>query len=112
MKFLVDAQLPPVLCAWLGDHGHEALHVTRIGLGAASDAAIASYAEDEGATLISKDEDFVVLRLPDRFGLLWLRCGQCHQPRADRLADSPMASNHDAARPRRTFHRGDLDAVG
>lgn len=25
--------------------------------------------------LISKDEDFVVLRLPDRFILIWLRCG-------------------------------------
>jgi predicted nuclease of predicted toxin-antitoxin system len=25
--------------------------------------------------LASKDEDFVVLRLPDRFALLWLRCG-------------------------------------
>jgi len=75
MKFLVDAQLPPALCAWLGGHGHEALHVTQIGMGAANDAAIASYAETNGLTLVSKDEDFVVLRLPDRFGLLWLRCG-------------------------------------
>ena len=25
--------------------------------------------------LVTKDEDFVTLRLPDRFGLLWLRCG-------------------------------------
>lgn len=25
--------------------------------------------------LISKDEDFVTLRLPDRFAFLWLRCG-------------------------------------
>lgn len=24
---------------------------------------------------MTKDEDFVVLRLPDRFALLWLRCG-------------------------------------
>lgn len=75
MKFLVDAQLPPALCGWLREHGHEALHVNEIGMGAASDAAIASHAEANGVTLISKDEDFVVLRLPDRFGLLWLRCG-------------------------------------
>jgi predicted nuclease of predicted toxin-antitoxin system len=25
--------------------------------------------------LVTKDEDFLALRLPDRFGLLWLRCG-------------------------------------
>ena len=25
--------------------------------------------------LVSKDEDFVRLRLPDRFVFLWLRCG-------------------------------------
>lgn len=25
--------------------------------------------------LVSKDEDFVTLRLPDRFAFLWLRCG-------------------------------------
>jgi predicted nuclease of predicted toxin-antitoxin system len=42
---------------------------------AASDAAIAAYAEAEGMALISKDEDFVYLRLPDRFAFVWLRCG-------------------------------------
>ncbi len=75
MKFLVDAQLPPALCRWLEARGHEAEHVTDIGLIAASDGAIAAHSEANGATLISKDEDFVVLRLPDRFALLWLRSG-------------------------------------
>lgn len=42
---------------------------------AASDAEIAARAEADGAVLITKDEDFVALRLPDRFALLWLRCG-------------------------------------
>jgi predicted nuclease of predicted toxin-antitoxin system len=42
---------------------------------AASDVAIAARVEADGAVLVSKDEDFVVLRLPDRFALLWLRCG-------------------------------------
>lgn len=36
---------------------------------------IASYAEAQRAILVSKDEDFLTLRLPDRFALLWLRCG-------------------------------------
>jgi len=28
-----------------------------------------------GAILVSKDEDFLILRLPDRFTFLWLRIG-------------------------------------
>ena len=75
MKFLVDAQLPPALCGWLRERGHEAEHVGDAGLLAASDPEIAARAEADGAVLVSKDEDFATLRLPDRFALLWLRCG-------------------------------------
>lgn len=75
MKFLVDAQLPPALAEWLRKRGHEAEHVADIGMVDASDAAIADRSEDSGAILITKDEDFLALRLPDRFGLLWVRCG-------------------------------------
>lgn len=75
MKFLVDAQLPPALCGWLRDRGEEAMHVGAIGMIGASDAAIAAKAEANGSVLISKDEDFVYLRLPDRFAFIWLRCG-------------------------------------
>jgi predicted nuclease of predicted toxin-antitoxin system len=75
MKFLVDAQLPPALCRWLRERGHEALHVFDIGMVAASDQAVAERAEADGAVLVTKDEDFLTLRLPDRFVLLWLRCG-------------------------------------
>lgn len=75
MRFLVDAQLPPALCSWLRKHGHEAVHVFEIDMVGASDEAIASRSEADRAVLISKDEDFVRLRLPDRFVFLWLRCG-------------------------------------
>lgn len=75
MKFLIDAQLPPALCRWLRDHGHEAVHVSEIDMIAASDVEIAVRAEADDAVLVSKDEDFVLLRLPDRFAFLWLRCG-------------------------------------
>ena len=75
MNFLVDAQLPPALCVWLQSRGHQAEHVSRIGLGAASDREIAEHAERSKLILVSKDEDFVTLRLPDRFAFLWLRCG-------------------------------------
>lgn len=75
MRFLVDAQLPPALAGWLRERGHEAEHVFDIGMVGASDADISRYAEANGAVLITKDEDFTALRLPDRFALLWLRCG-------------------------------------
>ena len=75
MKFLIDGQLPPALADWLRERGHEAEHVFHIGMVAAPDAAIAAYAEANGAILVTKDEDFTALRLPDRFGLLWVRCG-------------------------------------
>ena len=75
MRFLIDAQLPPALARWLEDRGHEATHVGAIGMVAASDAAIAARAAADGAVLVSKDEDFVTLRRPDRFALVWLRCG-------------------------------------
>jgi predicted nuclease of predicted toxin-antitoxin system len=75
MRFHVDAQLPPGLCRWLAARGHEANHVNELGLGAAAGTDTAAHAESEGATLISKDEDFLILRQPDRFALLWLRCG-------------------------------------
>lgn len=75
MNFLVDAQLPPTLCVWLHSRGHHAEHVATLGLGAASDLDIADYAERTAMILISKDEDFVTLQMPDRFAFLWLRCG-------------------------------------
>lgn len=75
MRFLVDAQLPPGLCRWLEARGHQAQHVHDVGLGAASDVEIAHRAEADSAILISKDEDFLTLRLPQRFAFLWLRCG-------------------------------------
>lgn len=75
MNFLIDAQLPPALCGRLRERGHAADHLFELGLTAASDEEIAARAETDQAVLVSKDEDFVTLRLPDRFAFLWLRCG-------------------------------------
>jgi predicted nuclease of predicted toxin-antitoxin system len=70
MKFIVDAQLPPALCIWLRGKGHDAMHVYDPGLGAASDHVIPERAMANNAFLISKDEDFLILRLPDWFGFI------------------------------------------
>ena len=75
MRLLIDAQLPPAFADWFAARGHEANHVASVGLLAATDRVIADLAERAGYVLVSKDEDFVVLRLPDRFALLWIRIG-------------------------------------
>ena len=75
MIFLVDAQLPPGLCDWLREQGCEAVHVRDRDMLAASDAAIARYAEQHQMAVITKDEDFLILRMPDRFAVIWLRIG-------------------------------------
>jgi predicted nuclease of predicted toxin-antitoxin system len=76
MKFVVDAQLPPALAAWLREKGHDAAAVREIGLREAEDRTIWSYARAQGAIVVTKDEDF------DRFAstasdarVLWVRTG-------------------------------------
>lgn len=75
MNFLVDAQLPPKLCEWLEEWGHRARHVSHVGMVGAPDSAIADLAEREALVLVTKDEDFLYLRLPRRFAVVWLRIG-------------------------------------
>lgn len=58
MRFLVDAQLPPILARWLSDQGHPADHVMDVGLDRAKDKALWNHAKSTGAVLITKDEDF------------------------------------------------------
>jgi len=78
MRFVIDAQLPPALARLLTSHGHQAEHVADIGLRDAEDSPIWLHAVEQGAVLVTKDEDF-----PHRFRqgaaivpvILWLRIG-------------------------------------
>jgi predicted nuclease of predicted toxin-antitoxin system len=75
MRFLIDAQLPPALCDWFQQHGHEAEHVTaRLG-GQTPDAQIAAYAAANRLILVTKDDDFALRFPPEAYQLVWLRCG-------------------------------------
>jgi predicted nuclease of predicted toxin-antitoxin system len=40
MRFLIDAQLPPVLARWIESQGHTAQHVADLQMADASDRAI------------------------------------------------------------------------
>jgi predicted nuclease of predicted toxin-antitoxin system len=77
VRFLVDAQLPPALARWLGARGHEATHLLDHDLLGATDATVWAEAERLGAVIVSKDEDFVHLRIlnPDGPALVWVRVG-------------------------------------
>ena len=60
MNFLVDAQLPKRLCAWLREAGHDAMHTLDLPLGNRTpDTAILDVAEREYRILVTKDDDFV-----------------------------------------------------
>jgi predicted nuclease of predicted toxin-antitoxin system len=77
VRFLVDTQLPAALARWLREHGQHAEHVLEIGLAQAKDTLVWRYAEEHGAVIITKDEDFAEWVRRGRSGpsVVWLRIG-------------------------------------
>jgi len=62
VRFLIDAQLPRRMCAWL--EPHDAVHTAGLPLGnRTSDAELIERAELEDRVLVTKDDDFVQARL-------------------------------------------------
>jgi len=59
MKFLVDAHLPPSLCAVLARHGHDAKHTLDLpAKNATKDTILNQFSVDQQRMVISKDSDF------------------------------------------------------
>jgi len=77
MRFLVDAQLPPALALWLGDHGCSATPVRELGLRESDDGSIWTFATSGHWTVLTKDEDFVARCIgnPAAPQVVWLRLG-------------------------------------
>lgn len=77
MRFLVDAQLPPALAAFLAETDRVAEHVFDVALGQATDSRIWDYASKVGAVIVTKDEDFAARRVAAQAGpqILWVRIG-------------------------------------
>lgn len=77
MKFLIDEQLPPALAGWLLSKSHDAVHVRDIGMKTSADMTIWRFAEQNGAVVVTKDEDFTGFRSRSSSGpqILWLRMG-------------------------------------
>ena len=77
MRLLVDAQLPPALAPWLGEHGLAATPLRELGLRDSDDGSIWNFAVAGGWTLLTKDEDFVTRCIgnPAAPAVVWLRLG-------------------------------------
>ena len=77
MRFLVDTQLPRALAFWLSERGHPTEHVLDVGLGQSKDTPVWRYAQQHGAVVVTKDEDFAEWVRRGRPGpaVVWLRIG-------------------------------------
>ena len=79
MRFLVDAQPPPALARWLGEHGLPATPVRDVGLRDSDDGSIWNFAKTGAWTVVTKDEDLVARSVgnPEAPPVVWLRIGNC-----------------------------------
>lgn len=79
MRFLIDTQLPRSLARVIREAGHQAEHVLDLNLAQSPDNDLWSYALHQGATILTKDEDFAHWVLTGRSGpsVVWLRIGNC-----------------------------------
>jgi len=78
VKFLLDAQLPPVLQPVMNREGYEVVHAKDIGLAPSEDHEIRDYALANDFVVISKDDDFTAYALePHNLNVIWVRTGNC-----------------------------------
>lgn len=76
MKLLVDENLSGRVASTLRDAGHDAVHVTTVGLANTDDDVILRSAADEGRIIVTADADFgalLALRRDRRPSVLMLR---------------------------------------
>lgn len=59
MRFLLDENVSYRVASHLKAAGHDAVHVSEVGLTSADDLVILARARDEGRVLVSGDHDFV-----------------------------------------------------
>lgn len=56
MRFLIDEMFPPAVAEHLRDrHGHDAVHVIEVGLGAVEDPDVAAAARDQDRALVTEN---------------------------------------------------------
>ena len=77
MRFLVDTNLPPTVATIIASLGHDAWHTSGVGLERAKDREIWQHAKSNELCIVTKDEDFVLLKAADPDGpcVVWVRIG-------------------------------------
>lgn len=87
MKLLFDQNLSHRLARSLQDLFPDSLHVRDVGLKAADDPVVWSYARQHGFVIVSKDADFhqrsFVFGAPPK--VVWVRLGNCATTDVERL---------------------------
>tara|TARA_B110000977_G_scaffold166279_1_gene214060 strand:+ start:2961 stop:3302 length:342 start_codon:yes stop_codon:yes gene_type:complete len=78
VKFLLDAQLPPVLQRVMARDGYDVVHAKDIDCVDSEDSDIRDYALENDYVVISKDDDFTAYATePYRLNVIWVRTGNC-----------------------------------
>ena len=81
MRFIVDENLPARVAVWLRTAGHEAWHVSGLGLLGQSDDRVWSEVCDRAAYIITRDRDFRDRIWQDpNGGVVRLLIGNCSTP--------------------------------
>lgn len=97
MTFWLDAQLPPALARHLAEKfGVETKTLGSLGMRDASDREIFNAAKRDGATIITKDGDFV--ELVERLGapprVIWVTCGNSTNQHLKQVFETTFAQAH------------------
>jgi predicted nuclease of predicted toxin-antitoxin system len=94
MRLLVDENLSPKLVRLLADLFPDSIHVREVGLQAADDPVVWTYAADNGLMICSKDSDMhqrsFVFGHPPK--VMWVRLGNCSTSEVEQLLRSNFAS--------------------
>lgn len=88
MSLWLDAQLSPALAEWISQRFPvTAVALRELGLRDAEDQQIFDAARDQGAIVMTKDGDFVLLlnRLGPPPKVIWLRCGNTSNERMQEI---------------------------
>jgi predicted nuclease of predicted toxin-antitoxin system len=76
VRFLIDTNLPPAMADWLRAKGHETEHAAAVLSPTAKDPQIWALALANGATVVTKDLDYVDLAKRAQQGsVVLVRCG-------------------------------------
>ncbi len=101
MKLIFDQNLAPRLVRDLCVHFPDSVHVRHLGLQAAEDVTIWSYALENGFTIVTKDDDFrqrsFLRGAPPK--VVWVRLGNCTTAEVEVVLrtrlDDIVAFDHD-----------------